>query len=128
MQETKQVGEKAKAWGHCIHCQQFRYLKPRWLCWTCYYNENIRELYPAKITKGSKVRIENGQRIVDYPDGESDIMPDSITSPKAIDSCDQRWLPTPFLPGTEEKVEVLEERVSKGLPLWHPHDARREMA
>ena len=31
---------------------------------------------------------------------------------------------TQALPGTDEKLEVLSERVSRGLPLWHPKDRR----
>ncbi|MHB0955564.1 MAG: hypothetical protein ACYC6N_27640 [Pirellulaceae bacterium] len=31
---------------------------------------------------------------------------------------------TQALPGTDEKLEVLSERVSRGLPLWHPRDRR----
>jgi hypothetical protein len=29
---------------------------------------------------------------------------------------------TDAMPGTNEKVEVLAERVRTGLPLWHPED------
>jgi hypothetical protein len=29
---------------------------------------------------------------------------------------------TQALPGTDEKLAVLSERVSRGLPLWHPKD------
>ncbi|MBW3595951.1 MAG: hypothetical protein KY475_01600 [Planctomycetes bacterium] len=28
------------------------------------------------------------------------------------------------LPGTDEKLEMLAERVRRGLPLWHPSDRR----
>ncbi len=31
--------------------------------------------------------------------------------------------PTRALPGTEEKVEVLADRLRRGVPLWHPRDA-----
>jgi hypothetical protein len=31
---------------------------------------------------------------------------------------------THALPGTTEKLDVLAERLSKGLPLWHPSDRR----
>ena len=31
---------------------------------------------------------------------------------------------TRALPGTHEKLDVLAERVRKGLPLWHPQDRR----
>lgn len=29
---------------------------------------------------------------------------------------------TAALPGTEEKVDILMERLQQGLPLWHPED------
>jgi hypothetical protein len=29
---------------------------------------------------------------------------------------------TKALPGTDEKLEILAERVRRGLPLWHPSD------
>lgn len=32
--------------------------------------------------------------------------------------------PTMALPGTPEKVKVLEYRISMGFPLWHPLDAK----
>jgi hypothetical protein len=31
---------------------------------------------------------------------------------------------THAMPGTYEKLNVLSERVSQGLPLWHPDDRR----
>jgi len=31
---------------------------------------------------------------------------------------------TEALPGTDEKLAVLSERVRRGLPLWHPRDRR----
>ena len=30
--------------------------------------------------------------------------------------------PTDALPGTDEKLTILAERVRRGLPLWHPSD------
>jgi hypothetical protein len=32
------------------------------------------------------------------------------------------FCPTHAPPGSEEKIEVLRERVRRGLPLWHPED------
>jgi hypothetical protein len=29
---------------------------------------------------------------------------------------------TDALPGTDEKVDVLAQRIERGLPLWHPSD------
>jgi hypothetical protein len=34
------------------------------------------------------------------------------------------YTPTSAMPGSNSKVEVLAERVQKGLPLWHGHDRR----
>lgn len=31
---------------------------------------------------------------------------------------------TRALPGTDEKLSILAERLQKGLPLWHPSDSR----
>ena len=31
---------------------------------------------------------------------------------------------TKALPGTDEKLEILANRVRRGLPLWHPSDRR----
>lgn len=31
---------------------------------------------------------------------------------------------TRALPGSNEKVAILAERLASGLPLWHPHDSR----
>jgi hypothetical protein len=31
---------------------------------------------------------------------------------------------TRALPGTDEKLAILAERVQRGLPLWHPEDRR----
>jgi len=40
--------------------------------------------------------------------------------PKEVDARD--YCPTRAMPGTENKLEVLAERVANGLPLWHPGD------
>lgn len=34
------------------------------------------------------------------------------------------FLSTGALPGTQEKVDTLADRVRQGLPLWHPEDRR----
>jgi hypothetical protein len=31
---------------------------------------------------------------------------------------------TRALPGTDEKLDVMAQRVGRGLPLWHPEDRR----
>lgn len=37
----------------------------------------------------------------------------------------REFQPTDALPGTEEKLQILAERVASGLPLWHPEDRLR---
>ncbi len=83
----------------CRHCQRVKSNRPRGLCWSCYYKPGVRELYPST----SKF----ARRGVGDFNGKS--------SPAAQ--------PTRALPGTPEKVAVLEERARLGLSLWHPLDA-----
>lgn len=40
---------------------------------------------------------------------------------QSADNEDQ-YRPTSSLPGSEEKLAVLSERIREGLPLWHPQD------
>ena len=35
---------------------------------------------------------------------------------------DEQYEPTSSLPGSEEKLAILSERINAGLPLWHPQD------
>ncbi len=37
---------------------------------------------------------------------------------------EQSYHATSAMPGSEEKLEVLCDRVRRGLPLWHPGDRR----
>ena len=37
-------------------------------------------------------------------------------------SNDEQYQPTSSLPGSEEKLAILSERINAGLPLWHPED------
>ena len=36
----------------------------------------------------------------------------------------ERCSSTKALPGSDEKLDILAERIKKGLPLWHPEDRR----
>ncbi len=40
------------------------------------------------------------------------------------ESQDAEFSATTALPGSEEKLQILAERVRCGLPLWHPSDRR----
>jgi hypothetical protein len=42
--------------------------------------------------------------------------------PAEVDN--QQFDSTSALPGSEEKVKALAERLGEGLPLWHPDDRR----
>jgi hypothetical protein len=46
--------------------------------------------------------------------GEWDYEPEQVA--------ENRFHPTGAMPGTREKLGVLADRVSAGLPLWHGHD------
>ena len=84
----------------CRHCGRSFVCRPRGLCWACYHIPGVRELYPSTSKYAARgVRDFNGKAK----------LPDD---------------PTPALPGTEEKVQALEERAAKGTALWHPADAR----
>lgn len=93
------VGERKKFFRFptpCLHCG-----KPgtagRGLCNACYLKPKVRYLYPCKIA----VKEKPEQMEADEPDD-----------------------PTGALPGTEEKIRVLEERAARGVGLFHPQDAR----
>ena len=85
----------------CRHCQRVKSNRPRGLCWSCYYSPGVRERYPST----SKF----AQRGVSDFNGRAPLP-----------------VPTRALPGTPEKVIVMEERARMGQALWHPLDATLE--
>jgi hypothetical protein len=86
----------------CRHCGRTPVNRPRGLCWTCYYTPAVRERYPSE----SKF----GRRGIDDFCGKG-LMPPA---------------PTRAMPGTPEKVAILEERARLRQALWHPQDAHFE--
>jgi hypothetical protein len=82
----------------CRHCHQSKTNRPRGLCWACYYKAGVRDQYPST----SKF----ARRGIDDFNGKVILPP---------------W-PTPALPGSPEKVAVLEERARMRVALWHPLD------
>lgn len=42
--------------------------------------------------------------------------------PEESDATDDAFDSTTALPGTDQKLEILADRIRSGLPLWHPHD------
>lgn len=83
----------------CRHCGRTRVNRPRGLCWTCYYTPGIRMRYPST----SKF----AHRGVDDFNGQA---------PRPA-------FPTGALPGSPEKVAILEQRAKLRQDLWHPQDA-----
>ena len=84
----------------CRHCNRVRSNRPRGLCWSCYYTPGVRDLYPSTS--------KYARRGVGDFNGKTRLPAQ----------------PTSALPGTAEKVAILEERARLGLSLWHPLDAR----
>ena len=84
----------------CRHCRKVNSTRPRGLCWCCYYTPGLRDKYPST----SKF----ARRGVGIFNRRSKLPP----------------CPTRALPGTPEKVAVLEERARQGVSLWHPLDAQ----
>jgi hypothetical protein len=85
----------------CKHCQKVKSNRPRGLCWSCYYTPGVRDLYPS-TSKFARRGVADFYGKTRLPE------------------------PTRALPGSPEKVAVLEERASLGQALWHPLDARIE--
>jgi hypothetical protein len=86
----------------CRHCSKSRVNRPRGLCWTCYYTPGIKELYPS-TSKFARRGVGNFT-------GNAPLAP----------------VPTTAVPGTPEKLAVLEHRAKMKLAIFHPADARYE--
>jgi hypothetical protein len=82
----------------CRHCQRSNVNRPRGLCWSCYYNPAVRTRFPS-TSKFARRGILDFEGV-------------PTSSPE----------PTTALPGTPEKVAVLERRARLGQALWHPLD------
>jgi hypothetical protein len=82
----------------CRHCGTRAVNRPRCLCWSCYYTPGVRQLYPP-TSKFARQGVGLGNRNAPLP-------------PE----------PTAALPGTPEKVAVLEARAAARVALWHPGD------
>src|SRR5437588_13077231 len=83
----------------CRHCNRVKSNRPRGLCWSCYYTPGVRELFPS-TSKFAR------RGVLDF-NGRTALAAE----------------PTTALPGTREKVAILEERARLGQSLSHPLDA-----
>jgi hypothetical protein len=91
----------------CRHCQEYKATYGRDLCWGCWTAH--RHLYPIR----RKLPHEYAKIAHDFlADGKGDNRYRGLPAQ-----------PTDAMPGTEEKVQVLEQRVRNGEGLWHPADA-----
>lgn len=87
----------------CRSCKKVRSNRPRGLCYSCYYKPSVRALFPSTskfARKGAGIGVH-------------------CTKSSAV--------PTEAIPGSEEKIRVLMERVARGEDLWHPSDASLPM-
>ena len=78
----------------CRHCEKRQIDRARALCSTCYCNSDIRNLYPPAMRSLAK-------RDTSY-----------------------QSVPTEALPGTADKMLVMQDRASHGVDIFHPKDAR----
>ena len=83
----------------CRHCGEAGYYYARGLCWTCYYSPGVLAMYP--LPDGVRHRLG----VIDY-NGHS-----------------REGQPTGHLPGSADKIAVLEERARNGQALFHRWDA-----
>lgn len=85
----------------CRRCGR-RATRPRGLCWTCYYTPGVKEAFAPLSSDGQRGRGGNNSR---------GCLPDETTD---------------AIPGSEEKIQVLTERASRGESLFHPFDSRQD--
>lgn len=86
----------------CKHCTKAAVNRPRGLCWGCYYTPGLKEKYPS--TSKYARRGRGGSKMGELP------LPS---------------FPTSALPGTEEKLAVMEARSKAGEAIFHPDDAKQ---
>jgi hypothetical protein len=86
----------------CRHCgREQKRLRPRGLCWTCYYTPAVIALYPSKTRYGLWLTKFDALLPLEATEAE---------------------------PGSEAKVRVMEERVRLGYSCFHPDDAGLRLA
>lgn len=92
---------------YCQHCEKSGVKKvaarPKRLCWLCYYNPDINKQYEL-----TSIYANRGPN----PGYKQSSAPPSSTQ---------------ALPGSEEKILVMEERLSKGFGLHHSGDLKQKI-
>ena len=94
---------REKRYKSCLHCSRAGYTYSRGLCRSCHSILAIRCQYPCQSR-------EKG---------------DFVESVYLADNRRKRYrgVATAAMPGTEAKLQVLEDRVRRGEELFHPGDA-----
>lgn len=82
----------------CQHCHTYPISRPRRLCWRCYHQPDIKDMYQPTTKHGNRGLGNHNQRV-------------------PLPPC-----PTDAQPGSEAKVRVLEERAKADVALFHPLD------
>lgn len=83
----------------CRHCEKGRATRPRGLCWTCYRALTVRHRYLSTSKFARRGAGLDVQRVQLPP------------------------FPTDALPGTPEKIAILEQRAQMRQELFHQDDA-----
>jgi len=83
----------------CRHCGRAEASRPRGLCCGCYYRPQVRAQYPSLSKFGRRSGWARGQS-------------------SGLAAC-----PTGALPGSPEKIAVMQQRAALRQELFHPDDA-----
>ena len=86
----------------CKHCHKSKVNRPRGLCWSCYYTPGVKDQHPS-TSKFARRGVGNFNGNAPMPSE-----------------------PTTALPGSDEKLAVIEMRAKSKQALWHPDDAQFE--
>lgn len=84
----------------CRHCSKCKVNRPRGLCWSCYYTPGVKEMFPS-TSKYARRGVGNFSGNAPLPDA-----------------------PTTAVPGTPEKLAILEQRAKMKCAIFHPADAK----
>ena len=84
----------------CRNCSKCKVNRPRGLCWSCYYTPGVKEMFPS-TSKYARRGIGNFSGNAPLPEA-----------------------PTTAIPGTPEKLAILELRAKMKCAIFHPADAK----
>lgn len=93
----------------CRHCQKKKAIRPRGLCWRCYYRPGVLELYPSTSKYAPKTAAV--KTVADY---EAILAAEYTKSP--------HWYPSPWPCDDPRYAELVRLREKHHLPARHPMD------